>query len=98
MSTQKYGADVSLFSDGTGAGDDLAELRGDLGLPGPVVLQLHLSVHLPGVLRGVLHGVHPLRRLRGGALDHGAVDHAAVVELVQVLPRAEALKVGASVP
>ena len=52
------------------ARDDLTELGGDLGLACPVVLELHLSVHLPCILRSVLHGVHALCCLRGRASEN----------------------------
>mmetsp|Transcript_58349 Transcript_58349/g.151645 ORF Transcript_58349/g.151645 Transcript_58349/m.151645 type:complete len:369 (+) Transcript_58349:153-1259(+) len=69
-----------------GAADDLTQLRGDLRLPRPVEHERDLLVHLARVLRGVLHGAHPLRRLRRGALQEGSIHRAPVVELVQVGP------------
>mmetsp|Transcript_17186 Transcript_17186/g.45498 ORF Transcript_17186/g.45498 Transcript_17186/m.45498 type:complete len:335 (-) Transcript_17186:43-1047(-) len=73
-------------SDGRGAADDLAQLRGDLGLTSAVVDQGQLLVHLAGVLGGVLHGGHARRLLGRRALEVRAVDDRAVVEVVEVLP------------
>ena len=57
-----------------GAGDDLDQLLGDLGLACAVVAHRQLVDHLAGVAGGAVHGAHACALLGGGVLQQPAED------------------------
>mmetsp|Transcript_2107 Transcript_2107/g.8296 ORF Transcript_2107/g.8296 Transcript_2107/m.8296 type:complete len:366 (+) Transcript_2107:51-1148(+) len=73
------------------AGDDLDELRGDGRLARAVVEQRELPEHVLGVLRGVLHRLHPRPELGRAVFQERVVHHHAHVELREVQQELRAL-------
>merc|ERR1719238_180092 len=63
-----------------GAGNDLHELLGDLGLAGAVHLALEAALEVLGVVGGGLHGAHARGELGGDRLLQAAEDLAVEVE------------------
>src|SRR6185437_6288406 len=77
---------------GFGAGDDLDQLFGDVGLARPIVVEREALNHVAGVARGAVHRGH-LRAIEPrAALQQGAIDLDR--EILRQQPREDGLLVG----
>mmetsp|Transcript_15885 Transcript_15885/g.23360 ORF Transcript_15885/g.23360 Transcript_15885/m.23360 type:complete len:340 (+) Transcript_15885:51-1070(+) len=76
---------LHLILQSRSTGNNLNELGGNASLASPIVLQGELLDHLPGVLGGVLHGIHPGGLLGSGGLHHGVVQLGGHHHLCQIL-------------
>src|SRR5277367_4481343 len=65
---------VLSLSNGFGAGDDLDEFLGDIGLARTVVVQRQALDHVAGIARRVVHCGHAGAVFAGGTFQQCAVD------------------------
>src|SRR5262245_33321871 len=73
-----------LSSKRLGAGDDLDQFLGDIGLPLSVVAQRQLVDHFTGIAGGAIHGTHASALLGGRILQKSAEDLAGDIARQQL--------------